>query len=87
MYLVPSPSWYASQGVTARAKREKKFKALSLRLSDASSLKIQDYTQQRIEDKSRHLHLTSAPPRKVLKTPQFLKGMMASWIAVHLSVF
>jgi hypothetical protein len=46
--------------VTARAEREKKFEAPSPRLSDASSLEIQDYTHQRIEDKSRHLHLASA---------------------------
>jgi hypothetical protein len=60
MYLVPSLSWSASQGVTAQAKREKKFEAPSPRLSDASSLKIQGYTRQRIEDRSRHLHLASA---------------------------
>jgi hypothetical protein len=61
MYLVPSPSWNASQGVTAWVKREKgNPKRPSPRLSDASSLKIQDYTHERIEDKTSHLHLGDA---------------------------
>jgi hypothetical protein len=61
MYLVPSPSWCASQGVTARANRQEEIRSAPIaRLSDASSLEIQDYTHQRIEDKTRHLHLAAA---------------------------
>src|SRR5579862_4234801 len=54
--------------------RKRKSKASIARLSDASSLKIQDYTQQRIEDKSRHLHLASA--RASLNIPDSLGFVM-----------